>query len=103
MVLLQNVMELMLSTYSFPLLLVVMLERIMSLSPEHLLSRLRSKAAVMGDPNPWLVQVNRSTWSSTAPSLPSNAFCTMTQLACMHKYTIDFLACGAVHHDQAGQ
>eukprot|EP00775_Hariotina_reticulata_P004362 gene4362-4615_t len=51
-----NVMELMLSTYSFPLLLVVMLERIMSLSPEHLLSRLRSKAAVMGDPNPWLVQ-----------------------------------------------
>jgi hypothetical protein len=57
--LLQHVLEVLLSQYSFPLLLVVMLQRVMSISPQQLLARLQAKAASMGDPNPWLVQVRR--------------------------------------------
>jgi hypothetical protein len=53
------VLEVLLSQYSFPLLLVVMLQRVMSISPQQLLARLQAKAASMGDPNPWLVQVRR--------------------------------------------
>jgi hypothetical protein len=54
---LQHVLEVLLSKYSFPLLLVVLLQRVMALSPEALLERLQAKAQSMDDPNPWLVQV----------------------------------------------
>jgi hypothetical protein len=43
--------------YPMPLLLVVLLQRVMAITPEQLLLRLQDKAARMGDPNPWLVQV----------------------------------------------
>lgn len=53
----QHVLELLISSYSFPLLLVVLLQRVMGITPEQLLARLSDKAAHLGDPNPWLVQV----------------------------------------------
>jgi hypothetical protein len=53
----QHVLEALLSQHSFPVLLVVLLHRVMSISPEQLLARLQAKALSMGDPNPWLVQV----------------------------------------------
>jgi hypothetical protein len=43
--------------YNLPLLLVVLLNRVMGITPHQLLGRLQTKAASMGDPNPWLVQV----------------------------------------------
>lgn len=56
-VLLQHVVEKLLQHYSFPLLLVVLVQRVMAVSPQQLLQRLQDKAANLGDPNPWLVQV----------------------------------------------
>jgi hypothetical protein len=41
-----------------PLLLVVLLNRVMGITARQLLGRLQAKAASMGDPNPWLVQVH---------------------------------------------
>jgi hypothetical protein len=99
--LLQAVLELMLSTYGFPLLLVVMLERMMSLSPQHLLSRLREKAIVMGDPNPRLVQVDIVIW---AVPFSTTISCTMACLTCMQiMVSSKYFACAAVHQDQAGR
>jgi len=99
--LLQAVLELMLSTYGFPLLLVVMLERMMSLSPQHLLSRLREKAIVMGDPNPRLVQVDIVIWAAPFSRTIS---CTMACLTCMQiMMSSMYFACAAVHQDQAGR
>jgi hypothetical protein len=56
---LQHVLEVLLSQYSFPLLVVVVLQRVMGISPQQLLARLQAKAESLGDPNPWLVQVRR--------------------------------------------
>lgn len=44
--------------YNLPLLLVVLLNRVMGITPDQLLLRLQAKAGSMGDPNPWLVQVS---------------------------------------------
>jgi hypothetical protein len=54
---LQRLLEDALQFYPMPLLLVVLLHRVMGITPEQLLARLQDKAARMGDPNPWLVQV----------------------------------------------
>jgi hypothetical protein len=43
--------------YRLPLLAVVLLNRVMGITPHQLLERLQAKAVSMGDPNPWLVQV----------------------------------------------
>eukprot|EP00879_Flechtneria_rotunda_P010815 GHRR01011302.1.p1 GENE.GHRR01011302.1~~GHRR01011302.1.p1 ORF type:complete len:615 (+),score=222.39 GHRR01011302.1:450-2294(+) len=52
----QRTLELLVEMYSLPLLLVVLLQRVMAISPGQLLERLQDKAARLGDPNPWLVQ-----------------------------------------------
>lgn len=46
-----------LERYPMPLLLVVVLNRVMGVTPEQLLVRLQQKASSLEDPNPWLVQV----------------------------------------------
>ncbi|WIA29900.1 hypothetical protein OEZ86_012369 [Tetradesmus obliquus] len=63
----QHVLEVLLSQYSFPLLLVVLLQRVMSISPEQLLERLQAKAASLGDANPWLVQEVRKVVEAGLP------------------------------------
>lgn len=53
----QVFLESTLDMYNLPLLLVVLLNRVMGITVHQLLGRLQAKAASMGDPNPWLVQV----------------------------------------------
>ncbi|KAF8066161.1 hypothetical protein HT031_002483 [Scenedesmus sp. PABB004] len=52
----QDVLELLMASYGLPLVAVVLLQRVMAITPAALLERLRDKAAHLGDPNPWLVQ-----------------------------------------------
>lgn len=78
---LQHVLEVLLSQYSFPLLLVVLLQRVMSISPEQLLERLQAKAASLGDANPWLVQVRQGVTGCSWAAAGAGKDCA----ACRHR------------------
>eukprot|EP00878_Enallax_costatus_P033019 GHUV01036387.1.p1 GENE.GHUV01036387.1~~GHUV01036387.1.p1 ORF type:complete len:390 (+),score=129.01 GHUV01036387.1:828-1997(+) len=64
----QGVLDMLLESFEFPLLMCVLLNRVMALTPEQLLVRLESKAAHMGDPNPTLVQKVRKIVSTGIPA-----------------------------------
>ena len=63
----QAVLEQLLSRYSFPLLVAVLVQRVTGITPPTLLARLEAKAAALGDPNPWLVQQVRQLAATGIP------------------------------------